>query len=155
MLSLTRKSDYGLVALAFLAKRRLEADPVSSREIAEFFGMPPALLSNILKDLAKARIVESVRGATGGYVLAREPEDVSVWEVVIAIEGHFQFSKCSSTLPIVGQGCEMEDRCPIRVPIRNLHKRISGMLEQTRLSELLEQEPQDPALETVAVTASA
>jgi len=75
MISFTRKTDYALIALSYLGKLKREGSkPVSARHIAETFGMPQPLLMNILKELCQTRIVASKRGATGGYVLAVDPQ---------------------------------------------------------------------------------
>src|ERR1035437_1275386 len=86
MLSLTKKTGYGLIAMTHLAQ--LEAHEVASaREIADLFGVPASLLMNVLKELAAAGYVESVRGAKGGYRLARRPEEINLADLVSAMEG--------------------------------------------------------------------
>lgn len=139
MLSLTRKSDYALVALAYLGRNyQQQRKAVSARHIAELFGLPLPLLMNILKELCQARILNSTRGVRGGYSLAIDPAQVSLLEVVTAIEGPMQFTQCTDGLPIIGQGCELAEGCPIRGPIRKLHERINRFLEQTSLQDLLD-----------------
>ncbi len=139
MLSLTRKTDYALVALAYLGQRRtVGGDSVSAREIADRFDMPLPLLMNILKELAKARIVSSTRGAAGGYRLAMEPEHVTLLEVVTATEGPIRLAQCCSGLPIVGQECRVADDCPIRGPVRHLHDRLSEFMGRITLAELMQ-----------------
>ena len=150
MLNLTRKSDYALVALSYLGKLRDEsAGPVSANAIAEQFGLPKALLMNILKELAHAKLVNSTRGAHGGYELAVDPESVSLLEVVTIIEGPMQLTDCSEGLPIVGQGCTLAEGCPIRGPIRQLHERINRFLEEVTLADLLSR-PVDVTCDKVA-----
>lgn len=139
MLQLTRKTDYALVALSHLARRRAgESGPTSARLIAEAYKLPLPLLMNILKELAQAKLVTSTRGATGGYELAVEPRRVSLLEVINAIEGPVKLAPCCDGLPIVGQGCGMEDCCPIQSSINKLHKRMIGFFNQVMLDELIE-----------------
>jgi len=115
MLTLTRKTDYALVALSHLAHRLAEdAGPVSARIIAETHGLPLPLLMNILKELAQAKLVNSTRGATGGYALALSPERISLLEIINAIEGPVKLTACCDGLPIVGQGCAVAATCPIQ-----------------------------------------
>ena len=143
MLNLTRKTDYALVALAYLAQRRCqEASPASARLIAQRFHLPLALLTNIMKALASAKIVTSTRGSQGGYALAYEPDQVTLLQVITATEGPMQFAQCVNGLPVMGQGCPIEEDCPIRLPIRRLHQRLNGYLEQTTLADL--QDDTDP-----------
>jgi Rrf2 family protein len=69
VLQLTKRTEYGLIALVHMADRRGEV--VSVREICEHYPVPRRLLAEVLKDLGRANLVESQRGATGGYQLAR------------------------------------------------------------------------------------
>ncbi len=144
MLSLTRKTDYALVALAYLGQRQAEVQPMcSAREIADRFDMPLPLLMNILKELAKARIVSSTRGSSGGYSLAMEPEQVTLLEIVTATEGPMRLAQCCSGLPIVGQEeCRVavSETCPIRGPMRHLHERLTDFMAGITLAELMEEE---------------
>lgn len=138
MLSLTRKTDYALIALSYLGKLREEGSkPVSARHIAEMFGLPQPLLMNILKELCQTKIVTSKRGAQGGYVLAADPNQLSLLEVVTAMEGPLQFAQCAVALPIIGQGCPIAGGCPIKSPIRHLHARINEFLAEVKLQELI------------------
>ena len=142
MLSLTRKTDYALVALSYLAGLRSRgAEPASARQISEAFGLPLALLMNILKELVQARVLTSTRGANGGYELAVEPGRITLLEVVTAMQGPIRLSLCSDGLPIVGQGCTLSEGCPIRGPIRSLHSRLNRFLEELTLEDLQEGTP--------------
>ena len=151
MLSLTRKTDHALVALAYLGQRRDEPVPAASaREIAERFGLPLPQMMNILKVLARARLVRSMRGPAGGYELAVDPDRISLLEVVTAMEGPMRFARCVVALPVVGQGCEIECDCPVREPIRRLHNRLNRFLEGVTLADLLDAQVDVP-LESVGV----
>jgi len=138
MLSLTKKTDYALVALATLGRRKLAGQgPVSARVVAEEYGLPQPLLMNILKELAQAKIVVSKRGATGGYELASDPVGLTVLEVVTAIEGPVRLAECCEGLPVVGQGCAVEaTSCPARGAVRLLHQRIVALFEEMTLADL-------------------
>jgi Rrf2 family protein len=157
MLSLTRKTDYALVALAYLAGRRAEGtEPVSAKQIAKMFGLPVALLMNILKELVQAGVLCSTRGSRGGYELAGEPGRITLLEIVTAMEGPMRLAPCTDGLPIVGQGCRLSEDCPIRGPVRSLHRRINRFLEEVTLKDLwedrLEEAGQGEAYATTAGT---
>lgn len=138
MLTLTRKTDYALVALSHLAhRRREETGPTSARTIAEAYHLPLPLLMNILKELAQAKLVSSTRGATGGYALAVAPERISLLEIINAIEGPVKLTSCCDGLPIVGQGCHVAETCPIQGSIQKLHKRLLGFFNGVMLDELI------------------
>lgn len=148
MLSLTRKTDYALVALAYLARQQHgEAGPASARQIADLFQLPQPLLMNIMKQLAAAGIVSATRGVYGGYVLARPPGDVSVIDVIEAIEGPVAFTACCCDTPgssDTQEGsrrpdeCRLSEVCPIRSPMQTVGRRIGEMLADMTLDDLLE-----------------
>jgi len=140
MLALTRKTDYALIALSFLADQQQEgAPPVSAKRIAETFGLPLPLLMNILKELAGAKLLTSTRGPRGGYSLAADPESLTLLEVVTAMEGPVRLTPCADGLPVVGQGCEHAGQCPIRGTVRSLHQRINRFLGEVTLKDLHEE----------------
>lgn len=143
MLSLSRKTDYALVALAYLGGAAAGRGAVSARQVAEQTGLPEPVTQTVLKQLAAARIVTSTRGSAGGYELVQDPAHVSVLEVVVAIEGPVQTAPCcDGNLPILGQDCRLEGECKIGPAIKTLHRRLVGVLEETTLADLL---PTDPA----------
>jgi Rrf2 family protein len=119
MFSLTRKTDYAIVALAGMA--RPDADRISSRGLAERYELPLPLLRNILKQLMNAGLVASTRGPQGGYRLAREPEQITLAELVEAIEGPVQLAVCCRPEEdAAGQAtCELEGSCEVQQPVRH------------------------------------
>src|ERR1051325_1139837 len=94
--SLTRKTDYALVALSRLADEAAGGkQPLSARQIAQQFNLPLPLLMNVLKDLHRAEIVCSRRGQTGGYMLCcHDPADVTMLQVIEALEGRVSVAVC-------------------------------------------------------------
>ncbi len=92
---LTAKSEYGVLASIDLACN-YGAGPVSAREIAERRSIPPRFLEQLFVALRRAGIVSAVRGAKGGFVLTRDPAEISVLDVVEALEGPLQASVCDS-----------------------------------------------------------
>ncbi len=137
MLALTRKTDYALIALSYLTAQHADGGmPVSAKRIAETFGLPAPLLMNILKDLANAKVLTSTRGPRGGYRLATDPASLTLLEVVTAMEGPVRLAACSDGLPVVGQGCELANTCPIRGTVRSLHNRINRFLGEVTLQDL-------------------
>lgn len=90
---LTAKSEYGLLAMIELSCR-YGAGPASAREIAERRGIPARFLEQLFVALRRADLVTAVRGARGGFILAREPKDITVLEIVEALEGSLSASVC-------------------------------------------------------------
>ncbi len=141
MISFTRKTDYALVALARLALQKAqEGDPLSARAIADEFGLPLQLLMSLMKRLHRSGIINSNRGARGGYLLAREPGRISIADVVESIEGPARLAPCCSDEPQGGEClmCNLTDRCPITGAIREMNGRISQFLHEVTLETLLE-----------------
>ena len=143
MLTLTKKADYALVALSHLAK--LPSGVLSARAIAEEYGVSVAILTNILKTLARAGIVVSERGANGGYRLARSADAISLNEVITAIEGPVQFVRCVKGSDEGGaEPCGLEPVCPVRKPAYRINERLREFLDSMPLAELVDTKS-DPA----------
>ncbi|MCP4239017.1 MAG: Rrf2 family transcriptional regulator [bacterium] len=134
MLKLTKRTEYGLIALVHLAEN--PGRVVSAREIGEQYPVPRRLLAEVLKDLQHAHLIDSQRGAHGGYSLAFEPKDISIGKVVQALEGAPALTECQSA-PIENE-CEVKGKCPIRNPLERIRSGIWSLMENTTLSSLLE-----------------
>jgi len=138
MLALTKKTGYALVAMTHLAKLG-GGQLASAREIAERFGTPAALLMNVLKELAAAGYVESVRGARGGYRLARRPEDISLANLIGELEGPIRLAECVANELDDDQecSCKLMAICPISDPVHRVNRRLSDFLNRMTLAEII------------------
>ena len=85
-MNVSAKTEYACIAVLELAARHLAGDPVRIRDIADTHGIPSRFLVQILLQLKSAGLVASVRGATGGYRLAKEPEDITLHEVMSVVD---------------------------------------------------------------------
>ena len=141
MLRFTKRADYGLMAIHYIASND-GLGAVSAKRIAEEFGIPPELLAKILQRLAKRRLTVSQNGPKGGYVLTRRPADISVGEVVRALEGPISIVSC-----LDHGGCPQELRCNLKRPVQKLQTGISRLLDSMSLTELSNQN----APETLAI----
>ena len=123
MLALTKKTSYGLIAMAHLAKLGPD-NIVSAREISELFGTPMSLLMNVLKELATAGYVQSIRGVRGGYRLARRPEEINLADLVTTLEGPIRLSACV-TDQAAHRECTQQvmSRCPVADPVHRVQRR--------------------------------
>lgn len=139
MLALTKKTSYGLIAMAHLAKMGT-GQVASARDISEQFGVPMSLLMNVLKELAVAGYVESVRGARGGYRLARRPEDINLADLIAVIERPVRQTACVTSQTGDGHECtiEMMARCPVNDPVHRVHRRLNDFLKKVTLAEIVE-----------------
>lgn len=137
MISLTRKSDYALVAVAGLAGA---PDLTSARELSDRLRLPLPALRNILKELAARGLVEAHQGSAGGYRLARAPERITVADVVEAIEGGAKLTPCCHPHSHPGAAsCRLESSCHIKSSVRSLHDRLNDVLRGTTIRDLLDQ----------------
>ncbi len=137
MLALTKKTGYGLIAMGHLAALR-DGEVASASAIARLFGVPRALLMNVLKELASAGFVRSVRGAGGGYRLARRPRDIHLAELTRAVERPVRLAECVTK--VAGEKrCtrEMMARCPVADPVHRFHRKLNDFLQKVTLEEIL------------------
>jgi Rrf2 family protein len=136
--SLTRKTDYALVALADMAGD--PSGPVSARDLAERLRLPLPVLRNILKHLSQAGLVRSTRGQQGGYRLARRPEEISLAELIEAMEGPMRLALCCGDQHGRNNGeaadCAIETSCSARGPVRKVHGLVRGLLDRITLAEI-------------------
>jgi FeS assembly SUF system regulator len=131
MLRITKTTDYGIILLTELA-----AAPVrvfSATELASEALIPAPMASKILKQLTREGILDSRRGARGGYVLARPPELISVAQIIDALEGPIALTECIALGP--GE-CEQEPVCPTRTNWQRINLAVRGALEQISLAEM-------------------
>ncbi|GJM43982.1 MAG: hypothetical protein DHS20C21_08240 [Gemmatimonadota bacterium] len=140
MIAFTRRTDIALLALATLAEAnsRPSSNPMSTRHIAERYNVSHPLVMNVLKDLHRAGIVESTRGAKGGYALGRPADNVTVQEVLVAIEGQPSLAACCGEVAIPhSTDCNVGLQCPITHAVQRLNDRIQNFLGEITLADLL------------------
>ncbi|MEM8944344.1 MAG: Rrf2 family transcriptional regulator [Planctomycetota bacterium] len=95
-MNLNAKSEYACLAALELAQHFEEAQPMQVRRIAEGHGIPSQFLVQILQDLKRAGLVASTRGAAGGYRLTQPPQQITLADVLLAVEGKTEPSTCAS-----------------------------------------------------------
>ena len=130
MLRFTKRADYGLMAIHYIAIHD-GLGTVSTKRIAEEFGIPPELLAKILQRLAKRGLIVSQNGPRGGYVLAHRPTEITVGDVVRALEGPINIVSC-----LEHGECPQMERCNLRRPIQKVQVAISQVLDTMSLAEL-------------------
>lgn len=135
---ITTLAEYGVICALHLA-RRVGEGPVTGRDIAASERLPVDYVEQILIRLRRAGIVNSTRGARGGYALARRPEDVSVRAVIAASELQ-TFDLHCLTHPVEEERCSASHACSIRPVWVLLQQRIDSVLESVHLSDLLHEE---------------
>ena len=132
---ITTWAEYGLICALHLAKRAGEG-PLTGREIAAGERLPADYVEQILLRLRRAGIVNSTRGARGGYTLSKAPDEISVREVIAASElGTFDLH--CITHPVGEERCSESQSCSIRPVWMMLQRKIDDVLESVHLGDLL------------------
>jgi Rrf2 family transcriptional regulator, iron-sulfur cluster assembly transcription factor len=135
---ITTLAEYGVICALHLA-RRLPEGPVTGRDIAARERLPVDYVEQILLRLRRAGLVQSTRGARGGYALARAPEQISVRDVIAASELTTFDLHCVSH-PVEEERCSASHACSIRPVWVLLQQKIDDVLASVRLSDLLLEE---------------
>ena len=134
MLRISKLTDYGVVLATHLAAPRADLT-VAVRDLAKETGIPQPTVSKVLKQLGRAGIVEAQRGAHGGYRLTRVPEDITIAEVIAALEGPIGVTECASDDSL--GSCEFETRCDVRTNWQRINRAVQDALEGIRLSDMV------------------
>jgi Rrf2 family protein len=131
VLRFTKRADYGLMAVHYIAAHG-DGGAVSAKRIAEQFNIPQERLAKILQRLAKKKLITSHNGPKGGYVLTRAPEEITVGQVVRALEGPVRIVSCM----VEDDDCPQFSRCNLRGPVQKIQAGISSVLDTMTLAEL-------------------
>ncbi len=129
MLRISKLTDYGTRVMGYMARRPQAYHKAGS--VAAAVGLTTPTVSKILKLLGKADLLESLRGTRGGYRLARDPERISVAEVIRSLEGPVALTECS----IAAGLCTQEDACAVRPNWQRINQVVLEALEQVSLAE--------------------
>jgi len=136
MMKLTKRADYGLIALKHLALNG-RVGSVSAKDIADCYGIPLPLLAKVLQKLARHGFLRSHHGTNGGYLLARDPGSITALEVIRLIDGPVLLTSC-----VTPRGeCFHTERCNVREPLRRVHDSIQHLLNSITITELAKDEP--------------
>lgn len=137
----TTWTEYSLIISIHLAKRnRAGNGAVAGRELADAERLPADYVEQILLRLRRAGLVESVRGAKGGYFLAKDPAAISVRDVMAASE-HQTFEINCDSHPVDAARCDPGTGCSIRPIWHALQRRVDELLASISLADLMKEEP--------------
>jgi Rrf2 family protein len=132
-MQITRQADYAVRAVLHLARSGDQRTATSF--IAEEQKIPPSFLAKIISQLSIAGLLHTSRGARGGVTLAREAKDITLLEVIEAIDGPIQLNEC------VGNkgACTFDDNCPLRPVWCDAQEELVGRLKNTNFANMLVQ----------------
>jgi FeS assembly SUF system regulator len=131
MIRLSRITDYGIVLMVQLA-RDAGGDARNARNLAAEVDLPAPVVSKVLKSLARAGLLESQRGSKGGYTLARSAEEISVPEMITALEGPISLTECT----MHPGACSQESSCDVREPWQRINDAVHSALARISLADL-------------------
>lgn len=136
MIRLTKQTDYAIVLMSQIA----DGDDVrhTAAELAEQTLLPQPMVSKILKLLAKGGLLESHRGAKGGYTLSKAPGDVTVAAIISALEGPIAITECTMDTP---HECSYEASCRLRGNWHRINDAVRRALEAITLDDMSLSEP--------------
>jgi FeS assembly SUF system regulator len=140
MLRLSKFADYGTQVMVYMAK---DGAVHSANEVSTELGIAAPTVSKILKMLVRGNLVASSLGAKGGYMLARHPSEISIAEIINAMDGPISITECSGTTT-----CERESTCSTRSNWQGINHIIHDALNKVNLAEMIA-----PKLQVVDVSA--
>jgi FeS assembly SUF system regulator len=143
MMKLSKKADYGLIALKHLAIHGGEGACSSASDIADLYKMSTPLMAKVLQRLAKEGIVVARHGSAGGYTLARPATDISALDVIRAIEGPLFITSCMTSRG----ACDVATTCSIREPLRRVNDSILDVLAKVTISQMSDEAPASEMVE--------
>lgn len=142
---ITSLTEYSLIITIHLARRRARGDgAIAARELAEIEKLPGEFAEQILLRLRRSGLVDAVRGAHGGYLLARDARDITVHDVMSASDRQTFEMNCEHH-PVDAERCAPESGCSIRPVWLGLQQRIDGFLRSVTLEDLLHEHAPAPA----------
>ena len=149
MFKLSKKADYGLMAMKHLANHGQE-HACSANEIAEEYGISATLMAKVLQKLAKQGLVAATHGSTGGYQLTRQPDKISALEVLTAIDGPVLITSC-----VTSHGnCDATERCSVKEPLQRVNESILNVLSLVTIAHLSEEKQETSLVELKGLAVS-
>ncbi len=130
-MQITRQADYAVRAVLYLARNGDQRTATSM--IAEKQRIPPSFLAKIVSQLSIAGLLHTSRGARGGVSLARAPQEITLLEVIEAIDGPIQLNEC------VGDegACSFDDDCPLRPVWCDAQEQLVNKLKGTNFADMI------------------
>ncbi len=133
MLKLTKRADYGMMAMRYLAEHADDGRAHSARDIADAYNIPLPVLAKTLQQLARAELIASQHGAMGGYALARPARTISTLDVISAFDEPPVITSCTT----VHGTCDMMHHCKVKEPLRRVNDGIRTLLTSISIADLM------------------
>ncbi len=135
MLKLSKKSEYALMAARYMAIKN-HGTAVTAKEIADQHQISFDLVAKVLQNLTKNEITVSFQGVKGGYILKKNPLEISLIDLIRAVEPNYQITNCLNT-DVSKNECSHSDCCKIKDPLAEVQKIIDNIFYETKLSQII------------------
>lgn len=135
MLKLSKKAEYALMAAKFMALNN-NTGYTSAKEISERYEIPYQLVSKVLQKLVKGEIAVSTKGMNGGFSLTREPDNISLLDIIKAVEKDYKIVDCMQPNGN-SSDCSNFDCCKIKDPLSEIQRKIDKIFIETSLAQIL------------------
>lgn len=135
MFKLSKKIEYAVIALQYIAGKNEEF--VSAKEISDNLGMSFEFLSKTLQSMLRQGFLISQHGIKGGYILARNPNEIMLSDIIKALDGTTSIIDCYADE--TNTECNLSNNCTIKNPLTDIQKKINELFVHVSLSELLNQ----------------
>ena len=132
-MQITRQADYATRAVLYLARHR-NGKQIATSQIAKAQSIPSSFLAKIISQLSIAGLIRTFRGAHGGISLARDPQQITLLQVIEAIDGPIQLNVCVSG----EDDCALEENCPVQSVWSDAQKDLITKLSNTNFARLIE-----------------
>ena len=138
MFSFSKRVDYALASVVYMVRLNV---PVNANRVASFYSFPQRLTANILKELAMKGILKSIRGVYGGYYLAKPASEISVYDLITALEGPISMADC-----VNDAGCKYMGICAANPFVLYVQNHVSQLLKRIKLEDLANVQVFNPSL---------
>jgi Rrf2 family protein len=135
MLKLSKKSEYALMAVRYLAMNS-NGKFSTAKEISEYYDIPFELVSKALQQLVRKNVISSFQGVRGGYSLGRTPEQISLMEIISSVEDNYQITNCMDEKSSQ-KDCNHFDCCMIRDPLIKVQREIDKVFQNMNVNQIL------------------
>jgi Rrf2 family protein len=135
MLKLSKKVEYALMAAKFMALQN-SGRLSSAREIAESYQIPHPLVAKVLQSLVRSNLAVSVKGVNGGFSLSKKPEQISLLDIIAAVDTKFRIVDCMQPNGSIAD-CSNFDCCKIKDPLAEIQRKIDKVFIETSLTQIL------------------
>jgi len=135
MLKLSKKAEYALMAAKYMALKNSSGFS-TAKEISESYQIPYQLVAKVLQNLVKGDVAVSAKGVNGGFSLARKADNISLIDIIRAVESNFQIVDCMKANGSLND-CEHFDCCKIKDPLAEIQRKIDKVFTETLLVQIL------------------